>query len=60
MAVLVVMGSKSATVADSGQPRPQGMAMTATPSPIAPADIRVIDGDTVRLHGARPDVRLVG
>jgi endonuclease YncB( thermonuclease family) len=35
----------------------------ATPSiaePIEPSDIRVIDGDTIRLHHQQPNVRLVG
>ena len=35
-------------------------AAAAEPKPLAPSDVRVIDGDTVRLHGAKPDVRLVG
>jgi endonuclease YncB( thermonuclease family) len=28
--------------------------------PIAPADVRVIDGDTIRVYHKSPDVRLVG
>src|SRR5262245_26981792 len=29
-------------------------------APVATDDVRVIDGDTIRLHQQRPDVRLVG
>ena len=29
-------------------------------APIDSADVRVIDGDTIRVHHAKPDVRLVG
>ena len=35
----------------------------ATPALAAPidlSDVRVIDGDTIRIHHKRPDVRLVG
>jgi endonuclease YncB( thermonuclease family) len=32
----------------------------AKATPIDAADIRVIDGDTIRVHHKRPDVRLVG
>lgn len=32
----------------------------ASSAPIAPDDVRVIDGDTIRIHHQRPDVRLVG
>lgn len=32
----------------------------ATAEPISPMEIRVIDGDTIRLNHQRPDVRLVG
>lgn len=32
----------------------------AVAEPIAAGRIRVIDGDTIRVDGARPDVRLVG
>lgn len=32
----------------------------AQPKPIEPSDVRVIDGDTVRLFDKKPDVRLVG
>jgi endonuclease YncB( thermonuclease family) len=28
--------------------------------PIDPSDVRVIDGDTIRVHHKRPDVRLIG
>ena len=34
-----------------------GMARAA---PVDPGDVSVIDGDTIRLHHKRPDVRLVG
>lgn len=34
--------------------------MSAEPKPIAPSDVRVIDGEAVTLNGAKPDVRLVG
>jgi endonuclease YncB( thermonuclease family) len=33
---------------------------TVLPAPITSDDVRVIDGDTIRLHQQRPDVRLVG
>jgi endonuclease YncB( thermonuclease family) len=29
-------------------------------APVTPDDVRVIDGDTVRVHHQRPDVRLIG
>ena len=29
-------------------------------APIAPDEVRVIDGDTIRIHHQQPDVRLVG
>jgi endonuclease YncB( thermonuclease family) len=29
-------------------------------APITSNDVRVIDGDTIRLHHQKPDVRLVG
>jgi endonuclease YncB( thermonuclease family) len=29
-------------------------------APITPDEVRVIDGDTIRIHHQRPDVRLVG
>ena len=32
----------------------------ATAEPIEPDDIRVIDGDTIRIYQEQPDVRLVG
>lgn len=32
----------------------------ALSAPISADDVRVIDGDTIRLHQQRPDVRLVG
>jgi endonuclease YncB( thermonuclease family) len=32
----------------------------ASSTPIASDDVRVIDGDTIRVHHQRPDVRLVG
>lgn len=32
----------------------------AAAEPIAPQDVRVIDGDTIRVQHKRPDVRLVG
>lgn len=32
----------------------------ATAEPVQPQDVRVIDGDTIRIHQKRPDVRLVG
>jgi len=35
----------------------EGAALSA---PITPDEIRVVDGDTIRLHQQRPDVRLVG
>jgi endonuclease YncB( thermonuclease family) len=35
-------------------------AMPAIAEPIDPADIRVIDGDTIRVYRQQPDVRLVG
>ena len=28
--------------------------------PVDPKSVRVIDGDTIRIHNSRPDVRLVG
>jgi len=49
--------------------RPQNLSMLllllllATPSlaePIDPSDIRVIDGDTIRVYHQQPNVRLVG
>jgi endonuclease YncB( thermonuclease family) len=33
---------------------------TVLPAPITSDDVRVIDGDTIRLHQQKPDVRLVG
>jgi len=39
------------------------VAILTTPTLAAsldPSDIRVIDGDTIRIHRAKPDVRLVG
>jgi endonuclease YncB( thermonuclease family) len=36
------------------------LASVAHPAPIDPADIRVIDGDTIRVFHKRPNVRLVG
>jgi endonuclease YncB( thermonuclease family) len=33
---------------------------TALASPISSDDVRIIDGDTIRVHHQRPDVRLVG
>ena len=35
-------------------------APVVTAAPVEPADISVIDGDTIRLHHKRPDVRLAG
>jgi endonuclease YncB( thermonuclease family) len=35
-------------------------AMIARAAPIDAADIRVIDGDTIRIHHKKPNVRLVG
>jgi endonuclease YncB( thermonuclease family) len=35
-------------------------ASTAWSAPITSDDVRVIDGDTIRLHHQKPDVRLVG
>jgi endonuclease YncB( thermonuclease family) len=32
----------------------------ATAEPIEPGDIRVVDGDTIRVYQEQPDVRLVG
>jgi endonuclease YncB( thermonuclease family) len=32
----------------------------ASAEPIQPGDVRVNDGDTIRVHHKRPDVRLVG
>jgi endonuclease YncB( thermonuclease family) len=36
------------------------LSIPAIAEPIDPDDIRVIDGDTIRLHHQRPDIRLVG
>ena len=36
------------------------LSMPAIAEPIDPEDIRVIDGDTIRVYHERPDVRLVG
>ncbi len=33
---------------------------SALPAPIDANDVRVIDGDTIRVHHQKPDVRLVG
>jgi endonuclease YncB( thermonuclease family) len=35
-------------------------AHAAWPAPITSDEIRVLDGDTIRLHQQKPDVRLVG
>jgi len=32
----------------------------AVAAPIEPTDIHVIDGDTIRVHDQRPNVRLIG
>jgi hypothetical protein len=37
-----------------------GCAQPAHAEPIAPARVQVLDGDTIRVDGSRPDVRLVG
>src|SRR5262245_24222413 len=37
-----------------------GVMPLAHAAPIDPGSVRVIDGDTIRLHHRRPDVRLVG
>jgi len=29
-------------------------------APVTPDEVRVIDGDTIRMHHQRPDIRLVG
>ena len=36
------------------------LACAASAEPIDLADIRVIDGDTIRVHHKQPNVRLVG
>lgn len=36
------------------------LAGIAGAGPINPADVRVLDGDTIRVHQKKPDVRLVG
>src|SRR5262245_26730414 len=36
------------------------LSMPAIAEPIDPSDIRVIDGDTIRVYHAQPNVRLVG
>ena len=36
------------------------LSAAAIAEPIEPEDIRVIDGDTIRVYHQRPDVRLVG
>ena len=36
------------------------LSVPAVAEPIDPDDIRVIDGDTIRVYHERPDVRLVG
>lgn len=42
-----------------GVPKP-GETPSAAAAEIAPAAIRVLDGDTIRVNDARPDYRLVG
>jgi endonuclease YncB( thermonuclease family) len=36
------------------------LATPAVAEPIEPADVRVIDGDTIQVYGVDPNVRLVG
>jgi hypothetical protein len=36
------------------------LALPAAAEPIEPADVRVIDGDTIQVYGVDPNVRLVG
>jgi len=36
------------------------LSTTAIAEPIDPSDIRVIDGDTIRVYHQQPNVRLVG
>ena len=35
-------------------------AATVSSAPITSDEVRIIDGDTIRIHHQRPDVRLVG
>jgi endonuclease YncB( thermonuclease family) len=39
---------------------PLFIATTAIAEPISPDDVRVIDGDTIRVYHQQPNVRLVG
>jgi endonuclease YncB( thermonuclease family) len=36
------------------------LSFQSSAEPIDPADVRVVDGDTVQVYGVQPNVRLVG